>query len=198
MGLKSLVITDTLFKNTGVGRFLEISKVDVITNDKYRSNLDSSFSLLPYDLIIIAIKAPDQAIFITEQIYRLSPEVKTAYLFESSANFSHLFGSTMKQMVDWMISYDNIDNLLVVIDEIFNEKYTIIKRAKHDIIFTERELSIIKLIQMDIDSLEIQSLLNISGATFNRCLGDCAIKMECKGRGSVGVRSFSILGDLRD
>jgi DNA-binding CsgD family transcriptional regulator len=198
MSLKSLVVSDTTLRCKEISRILEISRIDVTLDEKYALDLNPSLSLLPYDLVIIAIQSRDRAIFISEEISRLLPDTKTIFLFESSADFSYLFGSTMKQMVDWMISYDNIDNLSEIIDEIFNEKYCVVRKTKSDVNFSEREINIIRLIQMDVDSLEIQLRLNISERTFNRCIGDCGTKMDCKGRGSIGVRSFSILGDLRD
>lgn len=197
MSLKSLVVSDTTLRNREVSRILENTRIDVTIDEKCAIDLNPSFLLLPYDLVIIAIQSPDRAFFITEEISRCLPEVKTIFLFESSVDFSYLFGSTMKQMVDWMISYDNIDDLPQIIDKIFNDKYCIIRKIKSDVTFTEREIDIIRLIQMDVDSLEIQSRLNISERTFNRCIGDCGTKMACKGRGSIGVLSFSILGDLR-
>ena len=198
MSLKSLVVSDTTFRNKEIGRILETSRIDVTIDEKYAIDLNPSILLLPYDLVIIAIQSQDRAIFLSEEISRLLPETKTIFLFESSADFSYLFGSTMKRMVDWMISYDSIDDLPQIINEIFNDKFCIVRKIANDITFSEREISVIKLIQMDVDSLEIQSRLSISERTFNRCVGDCGMKMGCKGRGSVGVLSFSILGDLRD
>jgi DNA-binding CsgD family transcriptional regulator len=198
MSLKSLVVSDTAFRSKEISRILEITRVDVTIDEKYAIESNPSLSLLPYDLVIIAINTLDRAILISEEISRLLPIAKTIFLFESSSNFSYLFGSTMERMVDWMLTYDNIDNLSRIVGEIFDAKYCVVKKTSTNISFTERELNIIKLIQMDMSSPAIQVVLAISERTFIRHISEIGLKMECNGRGSIGVRSFSMLGDLRD
>lgn len=197
MSFKCLVITDSIVHREKISKVLEAGRIEVTFGETDQVRTGTLFSLLPYDLVIIAIQALDRAIFISEEVSRLSPTLTTVFLFESSSNFSYLFGSTMERMVNWMISYDNIDSLPKIVGDIFDAKYRVIKKTDSDIAFTERELSIIKLIQMDLSSGDIQSELSISERTFNREIGEIGMKMECSGRGSIGVRSFSMLGDLR-
>lgn len=197
MSLRCLVIGDVTTNREKTCRLLEAGRTEFVWIESDGVRTEVLFPLLPYDLIIIAIQTLDQAIFISEEISRLSPTLTTVFLFESSSNFSYLFGLTMERMVNWMISYDNIDSLSKIISDIFNAKYRIVKRITSDIIFTERELSIVRLIQMDLSSEDIQSKLSMSERTFIRDIADLGIKMECNGRGSIGVRSFSLIGDLR-
>jgi len=109
-----------------------------------------------------------------------------------------MFMTTMKAMVSRVIFNENIDDLAIIIDEIYHLKYHVVKKTTCNSTFTQREMNIIHLIQINLAGNEICQRLSISKKTLTRHVVDCGAKLGCSGRGSIGTESFRVFGDLSE
>jgi DNA-binding CsgD family transcriptional regulator len=195
MTIKCLVVCDTTFRGQEISRFLDPNKTVIQIEDNFSSFVSTADSIL-FDLVIIANKHYDQAILNTEVILRLSPDSKTIYLLDPEQSFPWMFMTTMKTMVDRVVVDTNLTDLCLIISNFYHLKYHSVKRVDCDVTFLEREISVIKAIQLDLTTDEICSSLNISERTFSRNINEIGLKLGCVGRTSIAIKSFRVFGDL--
>jgi DNA-binding CsgD family transcriptional regulator len=195
MTLQCLVVSDTATIELEINKTIASSRID-ITN----VSADRCFSGHPLNpssnVVILAVDSCDRVLLLAEQIAQTIPEATIVFVFDPMREYLAFFFKTIEGMVDSMVGLGDLDRITDLIDEMYRAKYHAIERNFTSATFDDREFDVMAAIQQDLPSEEICKRLEISSRTLQTCVTEIAGKLECRGKGSIGVRSLFIFGDL--